>query len=259
MFGAFAASTGSLGVTVGNVQRPATVSFGLRASPQLTALFTSAAILFSSAAGNSVRAHEVGHMVPSSRFAASWKPNVEYLKLYFCALWKKQTILPSLLAYAGIPYQVFGDRSGALALMIAWSRSAMARSGSGISAIFASTSRSPAALSLSARASAFSSLARSFIAACSSAVNPSYFLLVTVVRLADLRAPLVAVLLSATTKHLFRTAQRCSGSRVVVICTPWPPPSSGAPPSSWAVFARWPRRPSHRHVSARQCDDGARP
>src|SRR6266508_737600 len=143
MFGAFAASTGSLGVTVGNVQRPATVSFGLRASPQLTALFTSAAILFSSAAVNSVRAHEVGDMVPSS--------------------------------------------------------------------IFASTSRSPAALSLSARASAFSSLARSFIAACSSAVNPSYFLLVTVVRLADLRVPLVAVLLSATTKHLLRTAQRFSG------------------------------------------------
>src|SRR6266511_3556331 len=151
MFGAFAASTGSLGVTVGNLQRPATVSFGLRASPQLTALFTSAAILFSSAAVNSVRAHEVGHMVPSSRFAASWKP------------------------------------------------------------IVASTSRSPAALSLSARASAFSSLARSFIAACSSAVNPSYFLLVTVVRLADLRVPLVAVLLSATTKHLLRTAQRFSG------------------------------------------------
>src|SRR6266511_26376 len=194
MFGAFAASTGSLGVTVGNLQRPATVSFGLRASPQLTALFTSAAILFSSAAVNSVRAHEVGHMVPSSRFAASWKPNVAYRALNFAALWKKQTILPSLLAYAGIPYQVFGDRSGALALMIAWS----------LSAIFASTSRSPAALSLSARASAFSSLARSFIAACSSAVNPSYFLLVTVV-------PLVAVLLSATTKHLLRTAQRFSG------------------------------------------------
>jgi hypothetical protein len=51
-------------------------------------------------------------------------------------------------------------------------RSAMARSGAGISAIFASTALSPAALSLSARASAFSSLARSFIAAFSSAVNP---------------------------------------------------------------------------------------
>jgi hypothetical protein len=33
--------------------------------------------------------------------------------LNFCALWKKQTTLPSL-AYAGIPYQVFGERAGAL-------------------------------------------------------------------------------------------------------------------------------------------------
>jgi hypothetical protein len=32
---------------------------------------------------------------------------------------------PQLTAYAGIPYQVFGERSGALALMIAWSRLAM--------------------------------------------------------------------------------------------------------------------------------------
>ena len=68
----------------------------------------------------------------------SLKPNVAYLALNFCALWKKQTTLPSL-AYAGIPYQVFGERPGALALMMAWSRSAMARSGSGMAAIFAST------------------------------------------------------------------------------------------------------------------------
>jgi hypothetical protein len=65
-------------------------------SPQRTAFFTSAAILASSAAVNSVSAKAVGHMAPSSRFAASWKPNVEYLELYFCALWKKQTTLPSL-------------------------------------------------------------------------------------------------------------------------------------------------------------------
>src|SRR6476661_2842686 len=79
------------------------------------------------------------------------------------------------LAYAGIPYQVFGERPGALALMIAWSRMAMERSGSGISAIFASTSLSPSALSLAARASAFISRARSFIAARSSSVNPLAF------------------------------------------------------------------------------------
>src|SRR5215213_4715116 len=91
--------------------------------------------------------------------------------------------LPSL-AYAGIPYQVFGESSGALAVMMAWSRSAMDRSGSDISAILVSRSRSPAALSLFARASAFSSLARSFIAARSSAVNPSDVLGVAVVLLA---------------------------------------------------------------------------
>src|SRR5713226_1514400 len=74
-------------------------------SPQLTAFFTSAPILASSAAVNSVSAKAVGHMAPSSRFAVSLKPSVAYLVLNFCALWKKQTTLPSL-AYAGIPYQV---------------------------------------------------------------------------------------------------------------------------------------------------------
>ena len=38
------------------------------------------------------------------------KPNVAYRVLNFCAFWKKQTTLPSL-AYAGIPYQVFGERA----------------------------------------------------------------------------------------------------------------------------------------------------
>ena len=113
--------------------------------PQLTARFTSATILASSAAVSSFSAKDVGHMAPSSRFALSLKPSVAYLALNFCALWKKQTTLPPL-AYAGIPYQVFGERAGALASMIAWSRSAMARSGSAISAIFSSTSRSPSAL-----------------------------------------------------------------------------------------------------------------
>ena len=51
-------------------------------------------------------------VLTSSRFASSLKPNVAYLDLNFCALWKKQTTLPSL-AYACIPYQVFGERAGA--------------------------------------------------------------------------------------------------------------------------------------------------
>src|SRR6516162_5275798 len=142
-------------------------------SPQLTAFFTSAAILASSAAVNSLSAKAVGHMAPSSRFALSLKPNVAYLVLNFCALWKKQMTLPSL-AYAGIPYQVVAERAGALALMRAWSRSAMARSGCDISAIFASTSLSPSALFALAprRAAALSSWARSLIAARSSSANP---------------------------------------------------------------------------------------
>src|SRR5882757_8524835 len=83
-------------------------------APQLAAFFTSAPILASSAAVNSVRAKAVGHMVPLSRFALSLKPSVAYLVLNFCPLWKKQTTLPSL-AYAGIPYQSLGERTGALA------------------------------------------------------------------------------------------------------------------------------------------------
>src|SRR5919206_90839 len=83
---------------------------------QLTALLTSATILSSSAAVSSLSAKATGHSAPSSRFALSLKPKVAYLVLNFCALWKKQTTLPSL-AYAGIPYQVRGERAGALVLM----------------------------------------------------------------------------------------------------------------------------------------------
>src|SRR3712207_4459250 len=73
-----------------------------------------------------------------------------------------------------MPYQVRGVRSGALALIRAWRRSAMPRSGCDISAILVSTSRSPSALLARGprRAAALSSWARSFIAARSSAVNP---------------------------------------------------------------------------------------
>jgi hypothetical protein len=63
---------------------------------QLTACFTSAAILASSAAVSSVSAKAVGHIVPSSRVAPSLKPSVAYLVLNFAALWKKQRTLPSL-------------------------------------------------------------------------------------------------------------------------------------------------------------------
>src|SRR5262249_22298423 len=88
------------------------------AASQLTAFFTSAAIRRSSAAVSFSSANAVGHIAPSSRFAVSLNPNVAYLVLNFAPLWKKQTTFPPL-AYAGIPYQVLGERPGALALTIA--------------------------------------------------------------------------------------------------------------------------------------------
>ena len=49
---------------------------------------TSAAILASSAAVTSFSAKATGHRRPSSRCAWSLKPNVAYLDLNFCAVWK---------------------------------------------------------------------------------------------------------------------------------------------------------------------------
>ena len=161
-------------------------------NPQLTAFFTSAPIFASSAAVSSFSAKAVGHMWPSSSFALSLKPSVAYLVLNFCALWKKQTTLPSL-AYAGIPYQVFGERAGALALMIVCNRSAMARSGCRSAAIFASTALSPSALPAPApRCASFNSWTRSLIAARSSSVNPMRSFSVAVVLLADFCVPFFA-------------------------------------------------------------------
>src|SRR5579859_1105882 len=70
--------------------------------PELTAFFTRVPICASSAAVSFVSAKATGHMVPSSRPASGWKPNVAYLTLNFEAAWKKQITLPSF-AYAGIP------------------------------------------------------------------------------------------------------------------------------------------------------------
>src|SRR5438309_3903734 len=167
--------------------------------PQLTAFFTSALILASSVAVNSFSAKATGHMAPSSRFALSLKPNVAYLVLNFCALWKKQTTLPSL-AYAGIPYQSLGERAGALALTIAWTRLAMARSESAISAIFAST----ALASSSLLATAFRSLTSSFIAARSSSVSTERFLLFALVLLADFCGAFVGLMETSSRRRFAR-------------------------------------------------------
>src|SRR6202165_1624633 len=136
-------------------------------SPQLAALLTSLPTVFSTSAVNFFRAKDDGQRSPSSRFAAGTKPNVAYLDLNFCAAWKKQMILPSF-AYAGIPYHVFGERVGALALTMAWSRLAMTRSDPDISAILARTSLSPSASPERAR---LRSSTVSFIAARSSSVS----------------------------------------------------------------------------------------
>src|SRR5947209_7206561 len=105
-------------------------------------------------------------MSPTSRLALSVNPSVAYRALNLPALWKKQTTLPSL-AYAGIPYQVFGASCGAVDVMILWRRSAILRSLGGISEILARQSASACALV----PLAFRSLASSFIAAVSSAVK----------------------------------------------------------------------------------------
>src|SRR3989442_1192495 len=134
-----------------------------------------------------------GHPVPGSR-REGWYGMPAYAKddhvvCFFQSAHKKKQTTWSSLAYAGIPYQVLGERAGALALMTAWSRSAMARSGFGMSAIFVSTSLSPSACFERGprRASAFSSWTRSFIAARSSSVNPLTALPVTVALFADFR------------------------------------------------------------------------
>ena len=84
-------------------------------------------------------------MAPSSRFASSLKPNVAYLVFELLSALEEADDL-ALLGVRGHPVPGLRERTGALALTMAWIRSAMARSGSGISAIFASTARSPAAL-----------------------------------------------------------------------------------------------------------------
>jgi hypothetical protein len=79
-------------------------------------------------------------------------------------------------------------------LMISWSRSPMARSGSCISPSLSLTTFSPSAL----RAAAFCSWARSFVVARSSAVNPWEDLLVALVFFADFGLSFVLLCLRST-------------------------------------------------------------
>src|SRR3954463_10674162 len=72
-----------------------------------------------------------------------------------------------------MPYQVLGARSGAVALTVTWTRSAIARSAGAIFAMLSSRACSPSAFFAPLLPSARSSAARCFIAACSAALKPS--------------------------------------------------------------------------------------
>ena len=65
---------------------------------QAQAVLTSLTTFFSTAGLHCVRAYDTGQMSPSSRFAASWKPRVEYRYLNLPASWKKTTTWPSAFA-----------------------------------------------------------------------------------------------------------------------------------------------------------------
>src|SRR5262249_7007923 len=90
----------------------------------------------------------------------------EYRDLNFPAFLKKQTTLPSL-AYAGIPYHVFGVSPGAAAVTSSSTRFPRARSCGDIAASELRTAVSPSSFS-------FSSFACARIAAFSSAVTPFF-------------------------------------------------------------------------------------
>src|SRR3954447_18071787 len=72
-----------------------------------------------------------------------------------------------------MPYQVLGAKSGALAVTVTWTRSAIARSAGSIFAMLSSRACSPSAFLAPLLPSARSSSARCFIAARSAAVKPS--------------------------------------------------------------------------------------
>src|ERR1700733_10548036 len=72
-----------------------------------------------------------------------------------------------------MPYQVLGDSSGAVAVTVTWTRSAIARSSGAIAAMLSRTACRPSAFLAPLLPSARSSAARFFIAARSAALKPS--------------------------------------------------------------------------------------
>jgi len=102
---------------------------------QLTAFFTSAAILASSAAVSSISAQEFGHMAPvvQVRLVAEAQRCVPALEL---GPLLEEADHVAVFGVRGRPVQVLGT-SPRCRLDDRWTRSAMERSGSAISAIFA--------------------------------------------------------------------------------------------------------------------------
>src|ERR1700733_12287226 len=115
-----------------------------------------------------------------------------------------------------MPYQVLGASSGAAALTIVWTRSAIGRSRAPISAIFASTSASPSPLLAGGRRRSRTS---SFIAAFSSAEKVSEAL--PVAALADRAEPFFVACFSAMAGHLHRRRGRKRHLGGVVLENDW--------------------------------------
>jgi hypothetical protein len=105
---------------------------------QLTAFFTSAAERRLVGRAQLLIANDVGphRAVVEARVIVEPERRIPALNL--SALWKKQTTLPSL-AYAGIPYQSFGDTPARSPRRWRGAARPSTDPGSGISAIFAST------------------------------------------------------------------------------------------------------------------------
>jgi len=72
--------------------------YGGRGDGQQIAAFTSSTTFFSTTGLHFRSAYDTGHMSSASRFAASWKPRVEYRYLNLVASWKKTMTLPSAFA-----------------------------------------------------------------------------------------------------------------------------------------------------------------
>ena len=143
------------------------------------------------------RVGERGGVVTTRLGRSSPRPSEDWLRAQAYAYEPEASSADERMARS----QSLGDRSGAFVEITAWTRSARVRSESGISAIAARTAFLSSAF-LSAfrprRFSALSSAARSFMAARSSAENPSAGSLFALVVVSDVCLSVIAALLVST-------------------------------------------------------------